>query len=104
MNVSRPLHNQGCLFTGIYSVLFLSSVFPISASEIPCGTNPIEPQFWSFRPIDNPTPPDVKDLNWCQSPIDQFILAQLEQEGYPFPFILEEMKDYLEICDELSRA
>lgn len=32
------------------------------------------------------------------------LVAQLEQEGYPFPFILQEMQDYLEICDELSRA
>ena len=32
------------------------------------------------------------------------LVAQLEQEGYPFPFILKEMQAYLEICDELSRA
>ena len=32
------------------------------------------------------------------------LVAQLEQEGYPFPFILQEMQDYLEICDELSRC
>ena len=32
------------------------------------------------------------------------LVAQLEQEGYPFLFILQEMQDYLEICDELSRA
>jgi len=32
------------------------------------------------------------------------LVAQLEQEGYPFAFILQEMQDYLEICDELSRS
>lgn len=81
MHRSRSLRHQGCLFTGIFPVLFLYAAFPISASETPGDAHPAESQFWSFRPIGKPTPPDVKDLHWCQSPVDQFILARLEQEG-----------------------
>lgn len=35
-------------------------------------------QFWSFRPITNPSPPAVKDARWPRSDIDRFIAAKLE--------------------------
>lgn len=39
-------------------------------------------QFWSFRPIQRPTLPEVRRLQErLQSPIDAFILSRLEQEG-----------------------
>ena len=36
---------------------------------------------WSFRPIADPTPPDVAQTARVSTPIDRFILAKLESEG-----------------------
>ncbi len=38
-------------------------------------------QFWSFRPIQKPPPPLVKNTAWAQTPLDCFILAKLEKHG-----------------------
>ncbi|XZE21449.1 PSD1 and planctomycete cytochrome C domain-containing protein [Pirellulaceae bacterium SH449] len=38
-------------------------------------------QFWSFKPLDNPSPPDVTDLSWVQTPVDNFILDRLGQQN-----------------------
>jgi hypothetical protein len=38
-------------------------------------------QFWSFKSVRRPSPPEVKDEKWVRNPIDQFILARLEREG-----------------------
>ncbi|MEE3368286.1 MAG: PSD1 and planctomycete cytochrome C domain-containing protein [Planctomycetota bacterium] len=35
-------------------------------------------QHWAFQSISRPSLPKVKNPNWCQNPIDHFILAQLE--------------------------
>jgi mono/diheme cytochrome c family protein len=37
--------------------------------------------FWSFRPLQNPAVPPVKDARWAKTPIDNFILANLEKQG-----------------------
>lgn len=36
-------------------------------------------KFWSIQPVRKPSPPKVKDTRWTQSPIDQFILSELEK-------------------------
>ena len=36
---------------------------------------------WSFQPVTRSSLPDVKNSNWAQSPLDYFILAQLESSG-----------------------
>jgi cytochrome c553 len=37
---------------------------------------------WSFQPVKDPAPPQTRDAaHWARSPIDQFILAQLEAAG-----------------------
>ena len=36
---------------------------------------------WAFGPPADPPVPDVKDESWCKSPIDNFILAKLEEKG-----------------------
>jgi mono/diheme cytochrome c family protein len=38
-------------------------------------------RFWSFRPLKRPAPPTPKDLAWCRTPIDRFVLARLEEKG-----------------------
>jgi len=39
-------------------------------------------QHWAFQPIRQPTPPNVKDQSWPRSPMDAFILAELESRGW----------------------
>jgi cytochrome c553 len=36
-------------------------------------------KFWSFQPVKDRTPPNVKNRGWVKSPIDRFILAELEK-------------------------
>ncbi|MCR9201838.1 MAG: DUF1553 domain-containing protein [Planctomycetaceae bacterium] len=38
---------------------------------------------WSFEPIRKPEIPTVKNADWCRTPIDYFILSQLERRGIP---------------------
>ena len=40
-------------------------------------------QFWAFQPVQRPLPPAVKNDAWIRSPIDRFILAELESKGLP---------------------
>jgi hypothetical protein len=36
---------------------------------------------WAFQPVKKPAVPAVKDASWCQSPVDNFVLATLEVSG-----------------------
>src|SRR5439155_12684292 len=36
---------------------------------------------WSFRPVKLPPVPVVKNRRWVKTPVDAFILAELEQRG-----------------------
>jgi len=36
---------------------------------------------WAFQPVRTPAIPAVRNTTWPQSPIDQFILARLEEQG-----------------------
>ncbi|MBS0203231.1 MAG: DUF1553 domain-containing protein [Planctomycetes bacterium] len=40
-------------------------------------------QFWAFQPIRKSLPPPVKNEAWIRSPIDGFVLAELESKGLP---------------------
>ena len=42
---------------------------------------PEQRSFWAFRSLLLGAPPPVKNRSWIRSPIDQFILARLEQGG-----------------------
>ena len=35
---------------------------------------------WAFQPVKLVDPPSVKESDWCRTPVDQFILAQLESQ------------------------
>ncbi|MDB5358650.1 MAG: hypothetical protein JWN24_5103 [Phycisphaerales bacterium] len=61
-----------------------------SQSAPPQSTNSYDwqkwKQFWSFRPIQKPQPPAIKNANWVRNPIDAFVLAHLEAKGlHPAP-------------------
>ena len=36
---------------------------------------------WSFKPVQSPTPPAVKDTGWAKNDVDKFVLAKLEERG-----------------------
>ncbi len=38
-------------------------------------------QFWSFRPLQAPPIPKPQDTKWVRTPIDSFVLANLESKG-----------------------
>jgi mono/diheme cytochrome c family protein len=37
--------------------------------------------FWSFQPVRKPAIPEVKDKSWVKTPIDNFVLAKLEENN-----------------------
>lgn len=40
-----------------------------------------EKNWWAFQPMRDYAPPQVKDAKWVKSPIDNFVLAKLEEKG-----------------------
>src|SRR5690606_17991240 len=41
-----------------------------------------DPNHWAFQPPVDPPVPSVENRSWVRSPIDRFILAKLEDEGF----------------------
>ncbi len=39
-------------------------------------------QHWAFEPIERTTPPQVENDAWVRNPVDRFVLARLEDEGF----------------------
>ncbi len=40
-------------------------------------------EWWSFRPLASPAPPEVRHPDWPDGDLDLFVLARLEAEGLP---------------------
>src|SRR3954468_4449992 len=38
-------------------------------------------QHWAWQPVTDPKPPAVKDVTWPRDPIDQFVLAKLDEKN-----------------------
>ena len=45
------------------------------------AANASRADFWSFRPVKDYQPPKVRNETWVKSPVDNFILAKLEEKG-----------------------
>ena len=54
---------------------------PATHASIASSATEQDRSFWSFQPVGDPEPPPVADAAWPRSPIDRFILAQLEANG-----------------------
>lgn len=52
---------------------------PLVAKKPNTASTQFDPELWSFQPVTNPTPPAVKQKNWCYDPLDQFVLSRIEQ-------------------------
>ncbi|HVW00002.1 MAG TPA: PSD1 and planctomycete cytochrome C domain-containing protein [Planctomycetaceae bacterium] len=63
------------------------AAFPGDANvTAPTARERVHSNFWSFQPPSNPAPPDVQRGDWSKSPLDRFILAELEAHGlHPAP-------------------
>jgi len=55
----------------------------------PAASGPLKPfnlaersKHWSLQPVQDPTPPEVKDAAWPIQPLDRFLLARLETRGF----------------------
>ncbi|MFO1022201.1 MAG: DUF1549 domain-containing protein [Planctomycetales bacterium] len=60
------------------------AVWPANASRdvSPASTEGIarlSKELWSLQPVKHPVPPNVQDQGWCQSNIDRFVLAKLQE-------------------------
>ncbi len=40
-----------------------------------------ESNHWAYQPLRDVAPPQIKNVDWAQNPIDNFISAELEQQG-----------------------
>jgi hypothetical protein len=43
-----------------------------------------ESEHWAFRPVVKPVPPEVKGVASASGPVDRFLLAKLEQQGFGY--------------------
>ena len=66
-----------------FAIILLTAAVATADDTATLREDPItdgERDHWAFRPLVRPMPPDVGDSAWPRNPIDQFILARLEQE------------------------
>ena len=55
---------------------------PVDAPQIRSGPiTAAERGHWAYQPVVRPDLPAVRDDEWCQNAIDQFILARLDEKG-----------------------
>jgi hypothetical protein len=52
-----------------------------AAQDWPARISAAKASHWAFQPVKKPAVPEVKNREWCQTPIDYFILAKLEAAG-----------------------
>lgn len=43
----------------------------------------LDGELWSFQAVKNPAPPKVRNADWIRDPIDQFVLAEIENQNLP---------------------
>jgi hypothetical protein len=53
----------------------VSATTPLKGMSVEAGRN-----WWAFQPLKQTPAPKVRDASWAKSPIDQFILAKLEEK------------------------
>ncbi|MDX2032779.1 MAG: PSD1 and planctomycete cytochrome C domain-containing protein [Blastocatellia bacterium] len=70
---------MGAVWPGAEKPVAAAAAMPKNATVR--GFTEKEKAFWSFQPMKQTTPPQVKNAAWVKSPIDRFILQKLEGKG-----------------------
>ncbi|HYG78008.1 MAG TPA: DUF1553 domain-containing protein [Planctomycetota bacterium] len=52
-----------------------------TVAGLPLNRNELGKQHWAFQPVKNPPVPAVKNSKWVQTPVDNFVLAKLEEKN-----------------------
>src|SRR5262245_39556713 len=87
-------HSPSQCWLSLARIAWMSVVTAASASDSGSFARPIQPastepsrvptnasSHWAFRPPKEPPLPRVAQASWVQTPVDRFILAQLEEHG-----------------------
>lgn len=53
----------------------------LPSTALPSRTIAGAADHWAYQPLVRPAPPEVNDARWVRTPIDQFVLAELEKVG-----------------------
>src|SRR5665213_1710629 len=85
--MSRLFHQLRIARVILAHVCIMGMVGPLALTRVALAAQPAAGvsvtetarDFWCFRPIKSPAPPDVADAGWRANPIDRFILARLEE-------------------------
>ena len=87
LTASRRGRPGVCLLSILMAVCFCSTTSAQSSSTAP--EPELDPQardHWSFRRLQRPQVPEVRDRNWPRNPIDRFLLSRMEPAGLvPLP-------------------
>ena len=59
-----------------------SSKNPADLASYDALITPEDRGHWAFQPIKPPPVPQVKNTAWARNPIDRFVLAKLEEQGW----------------------
>ena len=82
---SRLPATTGCFhLRGLTLLALVTCLGPLAASEDPSSLPEFRAEdraYWAFQPIRRPAPPQVRNTAWSKSPVDAFIVAQLERSG-----------------------
>ena len=65
------------------SIWMIALVTPVAGDDVgKFVINDSDREHWSFRPVVRSAVPTVKNRDWVRTPIDAFILAKLEKQGW----------------------
>jgi len=51
-------------------------------SEKPPTVGNSKSRHWAFQPVSRPAPPEVRERAWVRNPVDRFVAARFESEGF----------------------
>lgn len=73
----------GLVLCGLFAVRAGRADPPVSIEAVPDepAVTKLDRSHWAYRPIRAASPPQVQDGAWCRTPVDRFILHDLEKRG-----------------------
>ena len=74
----RPALYLACLFPGLLAAITATA---LAQAGPPPDDFEARTGHWSWQPLADPAPPELRDRAWVRDPLDGLILARLEQNG-----------------------